>query len=294
MKKYSGSMKGKVSDVAFDSTSKRPLVLSRYYGGTTKRALAGGRKNPFRPLPCAKSYITTEKIETASDLTSLNTLLDGTSSCNSETLFEDNKHLYYASLFNPFVQDLAHGGLPKDIFDQYLSQDVYYLGVFEDALATMHELIQLDIGVNEVNRHEAKERALSLLNSVEKEIEAVHGSFIKVENRDDTSWATEAYTDFLKKVQTDPNSSVAEILASLLPCFRLYAEIARYLEDNILSSLEVHEKHPYADWIREYASPKFLEYVHHAEWIFNMAATRDARVTGMFEVTNVGQHDSMY
>lgn len=288
MKKYSGSMKGKVSDVAFDSTSKRPLVLSRHYGGTTKRALAGGRKNRFRPLPCVQSYTSTENIETLSDLTSLNNLLDDTSSCNSETLFEDNKHLYYASLFNPFVQDLADGGLPKDIFDQYLSQDVYYLGVFEDALATMHELIQLDIGVNKVNGQEAKERALSLLSSVEKEIESVHGSFIKVEKRDDASWATEAYTDFLKKVQTDPNSSVAEILASLLPCFRLYAEIARYLEDNVLSSLEVHEKHPYADWIREYASPKFLGYVQSAEWIFNMAATRDARITGMFEVTNVG------
>lgn len=269
-------MKGKVSDRALQLPVKR---LMRHNGAATHRAFAQSMKKPSRSFSHIPSYTSTNKKDNVNTIASLERMIDGPSSCSSNSLWEDNKHLFYASLLNPFIRDLAEGSLPREVFDEYLSQDVYYLGVFEEALSTMHDLIQLEIGVHGVHREEAKQRALALLQSVQKEISLVQGSFLSIEeNNTAITWATESYTDFLRKVQTDPKSSVAEILASLLPCFRLYAEIARHLDETVLSS---DESHLYSHWIKEYASPKFWANVQSAEWIFDMAASRDARVTGM-------------
>lgn len=269
------SMKGKISDGALQS----PLTMSlRHNSVAANRACAQGRKHISRPCPRIRSYTSTNTDENMNTLSSLERMIDGPSSCNSCTLWQDNQHLFYASLLNPFVRALADGSLPREVFNEYLSQDIYYLNVFEEALSTLHDLIQLDIGVHGIYREEAKQRALALLRSVQTEISLVHESFISIEKCHTISWATDSYTNFLRKVQTDPKSSVAEILASLLPCFRLYAEIARYLDGTVLSS---HENHPYSQWIKEYASPKFWRKVQSAEWIFDMAATRDAQIGGM-------------
>ena len=273
-------MKGKVSDTALQSPVKRSM---RHNGAATQRAFAQSRNKPSRSFSHILSYTSTNKKDNVNALTSLERMIDGSSSCNSNSLWEDNRHLFYASLLNPFVRDLAEGSLPREVFDEYLSQDVYYLGVFDEALSTLYDLIQLEIGVHGVHREEAKQRALALLQWVQKEISLVHGSFVTIEeNNIAITWATESYTNFLRKVQTDPKSSVAEILASLLPCFRLYAEIARHLDETVLSSLESDEIHPYSHWIKEYASQKFWENVQSAEWIFDMAASRDARIAGMW------------
>jgi len=274
------SMKGKVSNVAFESSVKSLLR----HDGVARAFVQGRRKKPFSSFPCIRSYVPTDRKEVVDDVVSLEHLIDARSTCNSSTLWEDNKHLFYASLLNPFVQDLANGVLPKEVFETYLSQDIHYLGVFEDALSTMHDLIQLEIGVHAVHSKEAKQRALELLHSVQAEISSLHSSLIGNEQEKDVSWATKSYIDFLRKIQTDPKSSVAEILASLIPCFRLYAEIARYLDENVLSRLDSHDSHPYFHWIKEYASPRFLAHVQSAEWIFDLAVTRDARITGMFQL----------
>lgn len=270
--------------MVLDTTPSTWSLCSQHPRAT--RAVATGGQKYHGHVPRFRAAIATDDFDRLNDSYLSEHTIETASPCTSQTLWEDNKHFYYASLFNPFVRDMANGTLPKHVFEEYISQDSHYLRVFEDALSTMHDLIQVEIGVDESFREEAGEKALTLLHSVEAELSSVHSGYNKSFEDDEMSWATKSYTRFLKKVHDDPKSSVAEILASLLPCFRLYAEIAQYLDANVLSCLDPDENHPYSHWIKEYASPKFLGSVKSAEWIFDNAVTRDARTTGMFYVVS--------
>ena len=205
------------------------------------------------------------------------------SSNASRVLWEENQHLYYASLFNPFVRGIADGTLPRERFEKYLSQDVYYLSVFREAIRTMLQLATVDPTISEDNKTDICANIFHLLESVETELGNIHGTYVDIENlpQDDIMWATSLYTEFLSHVASNPKDDGAvHVASSLLPCFRLYAEVARKIKYIAFEKYgKDPEEHPYGKWILEYSSDHFLMCVSLAESILDVAS-HDALTKG--------------
>ena len=53
-------------------------------------------------------------------------------------LWQDNYELALLSLNTKFVQGLKNGNLPKNIFQEYLAQDYFFLETFAKALSLIH------------------------------------------------------------------------------------------------------------------------------------------------------------
>lgn len=160
-----------------------------------------------------------------------------------QTLWQANRDLAHASLRQPFVQGLADGSLEAAAFQRYVAQDAFFLNAFLRAYALaaakcehLHQVAQFR----------------DLMSGVLDELE-LHRGYVESLGIDLSTVeplpATRAYTDFLLRVAW--SSSVAEIVAAMTPCMRLYAwlggELAPQLRDN----------HPYGDWIRTYSDPEF-------------------------------------
>jgi thiaminase/transcriptional activator TenA len=212
----------------------------------------------------------------------------------SEILWQQHRHLYFLNLLNPFVQGMIHGNLPPEAFESYSSQDVYYLRVFKTAIAKLRETLTecstwADKG--EATKRKAIDNSESLLQSIDEEIETVHGSFITVDSIASnvgtraSCEATETYTNFLKQImEQDPKPS--HILASIIPCFRLYYELANEMKTHIMDMSGTLDDHPYAAWILHYSSREYLASVTSAEWILNQTLPIDSLTTptGMFRL----------
>ena len=81
-----------------------------------------------------------------------------------------------------------------------------------------------------------------------------------------------AYTGFLEQGATAP-FDVA--LAAVLPCFRVYAEVGRY----VLARRPAGD-HPYGAWIDAYAAPEFDTAVRSAEaYLDSVASNREHVLT---------------
>ena len=197
---------------------------------------------------------------------------------DADSLWKANQHIHFACLFNPFVRDLAKGTLRRVDFEEYLTQDIHYLHAFSEALKTMHELIIASSPMNRGHIVDLETRGLAirksalLLGSVQEELTALHFKHVDLAHQrgpPQQCWATEAYTKFLVDVVKNPENSVPEIASSLLPCFRLYSELAVLLRHAVLGSLDDPRQHPYAEWILQYSSKDFADAVSSAEWLFD-------------------------
>ena len=146
------------------------------------------------------------------------------------------------SLKTKFVQGLKTGNLPKNIFQEYLAQDYFFLESFARAYGlavskskdknSIKTLSQLLVGVSEeLILHEtyAKEWEIDLTNN-----------YIKPE--------TKNYTDFLEDVSKKLSS--VEIMFAMTPCMRLYSWIGKKLSNMILNN-------PYKEWILTYSDDDF-------------------------------------
>ena len=160
----------------------------------------------------------------------------------SNTLWESNYELALLSLKSKFVQGLKTGNLPKNIFQEYLAQDYYFLESFSRAYGlavskskdknSIKVLSQLLVGVSEeLILHEtyAKEWDIDLTNN-----------YIKP--------ATKNYTAFLDEVSKKQNA--VEIMFAMTPCMRLYSWIGKSLSKNVLNN-------PYKEWIITYSDKNF-------------------------------------
>ena len=132
------------------------------------------------------------------------------------------------SLKSKFVQGLKTGNLPKNIFQEYVAQDYYFLESFSRAYGlavskskdknSIKVLSQLLVGVSEeLILHEtyAKEWDIDLTNN-----------YIKP--------ATKNYTAFLDEVSKKQNA--VEIMFAMTPCMRLYSWIGKSLSKNVLQN----------------------------------------------------------
>ena len=160
----------------------------------------------------------------------------------SNILWESNYELALLSLKSKFVQGLKNGDLPKKIFQEYVSQDYFFLESFARAYGlavskskdkkSIKVLSQLLVGVSE-------ELILHETYSKEWDID-LKNNYIKP--------ATKNYTDFLEKVSQ--KQTAVEIMFAMTPCMRLYSWIGKSLSNNISNN-------PYREWIITYSDENF-------------------------------------
>ena len=139
----------------------------------------------------------------------------------TKKLWEDIYEIALLSLNTKFVQGLKNGSLPKNIFQEYLAQDYFFLETFAKAYGlavskskdkySIRKLSELLMGVSEeLILHEtyAREWDIDLSNNYIKK-------------------ATKNYTDFLNN--TSKILSSVEIMFAMTPCMRLYSWIGKSL-----------------------------------------------------------------
>ena len=160
----------------------------------------------------------------------------------TKKLWEDNYDIALLCLNTKFVKGLKDGSLPKNIFQEYLAQDYFFLETFAKAYGlavskskdkySIRKLSQLLVGVSEeLILHEtyAKQWDIDLSNNYIKR-------------------ATQDYTDFLD--YTAKKLSTIEIMFAMTPCMRLYSWIGKnlYEEDFDIK---------YKEWIITYSDDGF-------------------------------------
>ena len=165
----------------------------------------------------------------------------------SQDVWSKNISLYQKTLQHPFNQELAKGTLDPAAFSHYIIQDAHYLVAYGRALA-----------VCAAKAFDAKEviqfaEAAKLAIVFERDM---HESFLAQFQVSQAAFATTPlslachhYTSFL--TATAWSESYPVVLASLLPCFWIYAEVGR---DIVAQSVP---NNPYQAWIDTYAGEEF-------------------------------------
>ena len=178
----------------------------------------------------------------------------------AKTLWEENAGLARAALEHRFVRGLGNGDLRLGSFQEYVTQDAFFLEAFGRAYAL-------------ALAHSSDRQGLldfaELLAGVLEELE-LHGKYAE-------SWgvelggvvpgeATLAYTNFL--LATAALRDIGETCAAMTPCMRLYAFLGQSLADE-----GVEEGNAYAEWIETYSAPDFETLASTLEGLLDRYAT---------------------
>ncbi|KAG2431981.1 hypothetical protein HYH02_013197 [Chlamydomonas schloesseri] len=202
----------------------------------------------------------------------------------AKELWESTQHEVFMSLHDPFVQGMAQGTLDKRAFQHYVAQDAYFLHYFARAYGiALSKALALD--------EQTFEDLTGLLRGVHEELR-LHGSYAAKWGVDMTvagtrpSAATKAYTDFLMDVADEhgQDGSVAEILAAMLPCARLYgflgAALAGCHGPELAAGAGAGAQPPsqgdYWEWVKTYSSDDYLSVPGLKERMFERLAGKDA------------------
>lgn len=165
----------------------------------------------------------------------------------SQILWQENQKLYNATLNLPFNQELATGTLSKEAFIHYVIQDAHYLLAYGRALA-----------VCSAKAYDADDvilfsEAAKVAIIVER---SLHDGFMQEFGISQTDFletpltlACHHYTSYL--LSSAYADSYPVVLASLLPCFWIYAKVGQDIYDKSVSN------NPYQAWIDTYASEEF-------------------------------------
>lgn len=169
----------------------------------------------------------------------------------SQEVWQRNAALYQKTLALPFNQELATGTLDKEVFCHYVVQDAHYLVAYGRALAICgakayeaDDIIQFTQGAKEAIVVER-----SLHDGFMQDFAISKAQF----ETTPLTLACHHYTSFL--TATAWSESYPVVLASLLPCFWIYAEVGK---DIIRHSIP---NNPYQAWIDTYAGEEFNEAV---------------------------------
>ena len=167
----------------------------------------------------------------------------------TESLREATKQSWGLSLNHPFVQGIVGGDLPLVTFKNYIMQDIYYLKHYGKvhAFAAAHAD---DFHVSAKLAEKAKKTAQAEL-TVHKE----HARILMITNEEMENFkpapTAYAYTSHLYRAAL--SGSLAQIVAAMLPCYWLYADIGLTYKD-----AKPKEK-IYQNWLNMYASNGFQE-----------------------------------
>lgn len=163
---------------------------------------------------------------------------------------KESNSLWEASFDHPFVKGIADGSLALDRFRFYVMQDAYYLSHFAKVQA---------IGAVKAKDLETTKRfAYHAEHTCASEL-ALHESFMKILGVTEQDWrefepSPSAYA-YVSHMYRSAEGDLADVLASILPCYWLYFEIGKRLKD-------AAPGHPIYDrWIETYGSAEFAALV---------------------------------
>ncbi|WP_104088447.1 bifunctional hydroxymethylpyrimidine kinase/phosphomethylpyrimidine kinase [Arthrobacter sp. GMC3] len=167
-----------------------------------------------------------------------------------------------------FIKELLAGTLPQEHFVYYLAQDAHYLGAYSRVLAHASALAPTE----DEQRFWAKgaQNCLAVELELHKEWLDTHPS------QGDMGPVTKHYVDHLAAAAF--GGSYGEVVAAVLPCYWLYAEVGKELHSQYLAG-EVAgsgpaQAHPYGRWLATYADDEFAEATRTAVGIADAAARR--------------------
>ena len=160
-----------------------------------------------------------------------------------------------ASFEHPFVRALADGSLEPEKFKFYQMQDARYLEAFADACS----LISVRCNLPDDKLWFIDAARLALI--VEGQLHAGFGRKLGYTADDIAALGltpnNKAYQDHM--IAAAQRGTLVEAVAALTPCPWLYTELGGHLLNQIG---EIPDDHPYADWLRTYADPSFVEYTN--------------------------------
>ncbi|HEX7070649.1 MAG TPA: thiaminase II [Rhodothermales bacterium] len=160
-----------------------------------------------------------------------------------------------ASFEHPFVLALADGSLEPDRFRFYQMQDARYLEAFSDAASLIS--VRCPRPADKLWFIDAARLALV----VESQLHAGYGQRLGYSARDVAELTltpnNRAYQDHM--ISSAQRGSLLEAVAALTPCPWLYTELGIELQRRLGT---IDDAHPYADWLRTYADPGFVEYTN--------------------------------
>jgi thiaminase (transcriptional activator TenA) len=154
-------------------------------------------------------------------------------------------------LQHPFVQALGDGTLPRDNFQFYILQDALFLDTLARTFGYAATLTPY--------RSEMERYGELLLGTIRDE-QALHRAYanqfgLTSEQMAATPMAPTTYAYTRHLLATAATGTLPELLSAILPCFWIYAEVARHFT----SLGPPAETHPYRDWLATYGSPDFEE-----------------------------------
>ncbi len=145
-----------------------------------------------------------------------------------------------------FIRALADGSLPEKDFAYYLAQDALYLNGYSRVLARVAAIAPTEA--------EQLFWAGSAQNCLEVESE-LHRTWLSTRTAEVAPGpVTKAYVDHL--LAASVSGSYGVLVAAVLPCFWLYAEVGETLFRQFLTA-GAPASHPYAVWLRTYADEEF-------------------------------------
>jgi thiaminase/transcriptional activator TenA len=165
----------------------------------------------------------------------------------TQDLWADISGLFDAILAHPFLQELAAGSLPEETFRYYVVQDALYLQTFSKALSTLGGKAPTTDDTEFFATRAA--RVVSVERNLHHDLLARLGLSAEDVGRAELSPTGLAYTSFISgRVHGSP---FATGLASVLPCFWIYREVAAHLARQGSPNPVYHR------WISSYESPEF-------------------------------------
>jgi hydroxymethylpyrimidine/phosphomethylpyrimidine kinase len=145
-----------------------------------------------------------------------------------------------------FIDGLQSGSLPEPAFNYYLAQDAIYLNGYSRVLARAGALAPTE--EEQLFWAKASQQCLD----VESEL---HRNWLSTRDASTvTGPVTKSYVDHL--LAASASGSYAVLLAAVLPCYWLYAEVGQRLHAAYLDA-GAPSDHPYADWLKTYADEDF-------------------------------------
>lgn len=155
----------------------------------------------------------------------------------------------------PFNQELTQGTLRQDCFQYYLIQDSLYLTAYARALSILAAKAPDAAFIAQFNQ--AAAGAVLFEQAMQRDYLAQFGVTAGAVAQAEASPTCLGYTSFmLAEAQT---GSYATLLAAILPCFSIYAEVGLHI------AARAAPNNPFQGWIDTYASPEFQASVAAAE-----------------------------
>ena len=165
----------------------------------------------------------------------------------SQDVWQRNLDLYQKILALPFNQELANGTLNNQAFCHYVIQDAHYLLAYDRALAVA--AAKADEADDVIQFSEAAKIAIIVERSLHKDFMQAFGITKTEFESTPLTLACHHYTSFL--TATAWSESYPVVLAALLPCFWIYAEVGH---DIVSQSVE---NNPYQAWVDTYSGEEF-------------------------------------